>query len=342
MRLNIWLAVLIPALALSPARAAAPADVLDKAPSKFAKSGDLKVHYKSLGEGKTAVVFVHGWSCDNSVWRDQAAAFDGKARLLFVDLPGYGKSDAPKIDYTMDVFAKGVDAVLQDAGVDSAVLVGHSMGTPVILRFYRLFPDKTKALVFVDGTVRPLLGDPARIKQLEAMFKEETFKDSAPRFVAGMFPPGMAAELRDRIQQLVANTDPHAAVSSMHNMLDAKSWSGDPVKAPAQALMANSPMWTDDYKAYAKKLVPDLDYREFDGVGHFLFMEKPQPFNEALAEFLKKQGMIKKAAARARGRRRRRPSGPHRRPIRSHGRRSAAGTRWRAGPLPPGRSSRRR
>jgi pimeloyl-ACP methyl ester carboxylesterase len=39
--------------------------------------------------------------------------------------------------------------------------------------------------------------------------------------------------------------------------------------------------------------VPDLDYREFDGVGHFLFLDKPKEFNAALAEFLKKQGVMK-------------------------------------------------
>jgi pimeloyl-ACP methyl ester carboxylesterase len=47
------------------------------------------------------------------------------------------------------------------------------------------------------------------------------------------------------------------------------------------------------YKEYAKKLVPDLDYREFDGVGHFLFMENPKAVNQALGEFLKKQQVVK-------------------------------------------------
>jgi pimeloyl-ACP methyl ester carboxylesterase len=285
--------MLIPVLASTATRAAAPADVLDKAPSKFAKSGDLKVHYKSLGAGKTAVVFVHGWCCDHTVWRDQAAAFDGKVRMVFVDLPGYGQSDKPKIDYTMDIFAKGVEAVLRDAGIESAVLVGHSMGTPVVRQFYRLFPGKTKALVFVDGALRPYTRDPAQIKQFEAMFKEETFKETAPKFIGNMLPPGTPAAIRDRIEKLVASASPQVAVSSMLGMFDDKLWAEDSVKVPAQALMAKSPFWTDDYKAYAKKLVPDLDYREFDGVGHFLFMEKPQPFNEALAEFLKKQGVMK-------------------------------------------------
>ena len=155
MQRSVGLAVAVMAVTWLSARGGGPADTLDKAPSRFAKSGDLKVHYKSLGTGKLAVVFVHGWCCDHSVWRDQAAGLDGKARLLFLDLPGYGKSDRPKTDYTMDLFAKGVDAVLKDAGVEHAVLVGHSMGTPVVRHYYRLFPAKTKALVFVDGALRP-------------------------------------------------------------------------------------------------------------------------------------------------------------------------------------------
>ena len=57
--------------------------------------------------------------------------------------------------------------------------------------------------------------------------------------------------------------------------------------------MAKSPFWTEDYKSFVKKLVPDLDYREFPGTGHFLFLEKPNEVNTALVEFLTKQRVIR-------------------------------------------------
>jgi pimeloyl-ACP methyl ester carboxylesterase len=290
MRHAPWLAL---ALAAGPAFADAPADVLDKAPSKFAKNGDAKVHYKALGDGKTAVVFVHGWCCDLTVWRPQAAAFAGKARLVFLDLPGYGRSDKPKGEYTLDLFARGIDAVLKDAGVEKAVLVGHSMGTPVVRQFYRLYPDKTKGLVFVDGALRAFTKDKAEADKFLGMFQEETFKDTVPKFFDRMFRPDTPAAVRKQVEGMVAAADPRVAISSMKGMLDEKYWAEDPVKVPAQALMAKSPFWTEDYKAFAKKLVPELDYREFDGVGHFLFLEKPKEFNEALGEFLTKQGVTK-------------------------------------------------
>jgi pimeloyl-ACP methyl ester carboxylesterase len=293
MRHSLWL--VLPALAVSVggSRGDAPADVLDKAPLRSASSGDLKVSYKSLGEGDTAVVFIHGWCGDHSVWRAQAAGLDGKVRMLFVDLPGYGKSDKPKMDYTMDVFARAIDAVLQDAGVEHAVLAGHSMGTPVVRQFYRLFPTKTKALVFVDGTLRPFTKDPAQAEKFLSSFKEDTFKETASKMFTGMLGATTPAAAREQILGLVANTSPQVAISSMRGMLDPKLWKDDPVKVPAQALMAKSGFWTAEYKEFVKKLVPDLDYREFAGTGHFLFMEKPREVNEALAEFLKKQGVLK-------------------------------------------------
>src|SRR5262245_49467433 len=118
-------------------RAEAPANPPDKAPSRYAKCDDRKVHYKSLGKGETALVFVHGWTADLTSWRYQVPAFDGKVRLVLIDLPGHGKSDKPKVDYTMDLFAKAVDAVMSDAGVKKAVLAGHSMRTPVAGQCYR-------------------------------------------------------------------------------------------------------------------------------------------------------------------------------------------------------------
>ena len=288
-----WLVFPCLMMTISEASSQTPTDVLTKAPSSFAKCGDHKVHYKSVGMGKTAIVFIHGWCCDHTVWDAQAAAFNGKARMLFVDLPGYGKSDQPMTDYTMTLFAKGIDSVVQDAGVEQAVLIGHSMGTPVVRECYRQFPGKIKALVFVDGPLRPFIKDPAAMEQFMSLFKEETFKETTPKFLGSMFNPQTPPAAREHIEKLVKNTSPRVAISSMKGMLDLKHWKEDPIKTPCQALMAKSANWSEDYKDFVKKLVPGLDYQEFDGLGHFLFMEKPTDFNKRLGEFLTKQGVLK-------------------------------------------------
>ena len=105
--------------------------------SKYAKLDATKIHYQSQGKGKDALVLVHGWGCNLNHWRDQIPELSKRARVIAVDLPGHGSSDKPETKYDMDLFAAAIDAVMKDAGVERAVLVGHSMGTPVIRQFYR-------------------------------------------------------------------------------------------------------------------------------------------------------------------------------------------------------------
>ena len=112
-----------------------------------------KIHYNSFGAGDEAVVFIHGWTCDSTFWKAQAPIYD-KRRSLLIDLPGHGLSDKPDIPYTMELFARAVDAVMTDGKVRRATLAGHSMGVPVICRVYKQAPEKVSALMAVDGFLR--------------------------------------------------------------------------------------------------------------------------------------------------------------------------------------------
>src|SRR6185369_13489379 len=127
---------------------------LESAPSHYATLDGVRIHYKLLGHGHHTLVFVHGLGGEMNVWREQVDHFAPHERVLVIDLPGYGKSDKPeKAKYTMRFFARAVRAAMDDAKIDRAILVGHSMGTPVIREFDRLFPTRTRGLVAVDGAL---------------------------------------------------------------------------------------------------------------------------------------------------------------------------------------------
>jgi pimeloyl-ACP methyl ester carboxylesterase len=66
----------------------------------------------------------------------------------------------------------------------------------------------------------------------------------------------------------------------------------DKITVPVQVLLANAPFWNDDYEAFVRRLIPHLDYRKIDGAGHFLMIDKPAAFNQALAEFLTKEKIL--------------------------------------------------
>lgn len=288
---------LVALLTLSPSALVAqrgePARTIDE-PSQFADLGKIRVHYKSLGNGNTALVFVHGWTCDLTFWRSQVPAFDGKTRILLIDLPGHGQSDKPKTDYTMDLFARAVDAVLQDAGVETAALVGHSMGVPVVRQFYRLFPKKTRALVAVDGAIRSAEGDVEAADKFSRSLAGPDFRETQAKAIDSFFTDQTPADVRKSVKAAMQSTPQHVAVSAMKGMGDPEIWKEDKIEVPLQVILARQgPFWSADYEKQSRQLVPQMDYRVMDDVGHFLMLERPKEFNEVLGGFLRKQGLLR-------------------------------------------------
>lgn len=259
--------------------------------SRFANLDGNRIHYVDHGKGKQALVFVHGWTCNADFWKAQTPAFEARTRVILVDLPGHGQSDKPQITYTMDLFARALDAVLRDAGVERAVIVGHSMGTPVMREFYRKYPRKTLGLVIVDGPLRAFL-DKKMTDEFIAALRGADYKAQASGFVDGMLGPQVSPQLRDEIKKAMLSTPQYVAVSAMEAMADESIWKEDKINVPVLAILAKSPFWPSDTEQFFRSLAPKLDYQMWEGVSHFLMMEKPKEFNEAVAAFLTKNALL--------------------------------------------------
>jgi len=254
-----------------------------------AKFGDVKIHYLNRGKGDEALVFVHGWACNADFFKSQMKEF-GSARLIAVDLVGHGQSDKPRASYTMEYFARSVEAVLADAKVKRVVLVGHSMGTPVVRQFYRLFPEKTAGMVIVDGALRTLFSK-EQMDQFMAPLRND-YKANVPNIVDGMVGPIKDPNLKTEIKTAMLATPDYVAISAMEGMADATLYATDPIKVPVLAVLAKSPFWADDTQTFLRSVAPNLEYVMWDGVSHFLMMEKPQEFEQVVQTFLTKNKLL--------------------------------------------------
>jgi len=259
---------------------------------RFAKLDAIRVHYRNYGDGKNAIVFIHGWTCNLNFWKANVPAFANQSRVIAIDLPGHGESDKPEIVYSMDLFARAIDAVLTDAGVERAALIGHSMGTPVIRQFYRKYPHKTMALVVVDGSLRPF-GSPERMKQFLDTLRAPNYREQAERMVGFMVQPVKDKKNQEEIKAAMLSAPQHVMLGAWEAMLDDAIWKQDKIKVPTLALMAKQPQWNDEYEKFVRELVPGIDYQVWEGVSHFLMLDDPQKFNETVLAFLKKNELIK-------------------------------------------------
>jgi pimeloyl-ACP methyl ester carboxylesterase len=264
-----------------------------KPEARSVKLDGMRVHYQNYGKGKEAIVFIHGWLSNLTFWRANIPAFAAEKRVIALDLPGHGASDKPAVKYSMDLYARAVDAALKDAGVERAVLVGHSMGTPVARQFYRLLPQKTQALVIVDGNLRALATREA-MEPISARFRGPGYEQMIDEFAAFSVRPTNDEKLREELKSSMLAVPPEVAISMMDALIDPAAWQPDKINVPTLALMAkNEVWWPPDYERFAREIVPGIDYRVWDGVSHFLMLDRPREFNEAVAGFLRRHKLMK-------------------------------------------------
>src|SRR3989441_13073957 len=261
--------------------------------SRFTTLDGTKIHYVNYGKGDEALVLIHGWTCNIDNWRDQFADFAKRNRVIAIDLLGHGQSDKPQASYTMDYFARAVDAVMRDAKVKRAVLVGHSMGTPVARQFYRKYPGKTLAIVIVDGSLRPF-GDKALMDRLLAGFRGPNYREAVGQMLTAISGPNLSTDARERIKASALNTPQHVIVSAMEGMADPSIWGEDKINVPVLAIMAKNPFYPPNVEESFRAIAPKVEFHMWDGVGHFIMMEKPQEFNAAVLQFLDNNKLLKK------------------------------------------------
>ncbi len=264
---------LLPVLALS-LSVLAPAASVD----------GVSIHSTVRGKGPKTIVFVHGWTCDESSWREQVPVFDKNYRVITLDLPGHGKSGSPaNSPLTMELFAKSIEAVRVEAKAGKIVLVGHSMGTPVIRQYARMYPSNVAGMVPVDGVLR-LSGssnapNPDRVKGPDGLKYRETM-------IRGMFGKSASPGIQQHILKMMLAAPETTAYQAMVATFAASNWKDDEFDVPALGIYADHS--ASDDPAYFKKIFPEGRTVEVPGTGHFVMLEKPAEFNKLLADFLPK------------------------------------------------------
>ena len=233
-------------------------------------------------------MFVHGWTCDSSSWTGQVPAFAKKYRVITLDLPGHGKSGSPKDGkFSMDLFARAVEAVRAEAKAERIVLVGHSMGAPVIRQYARLHPQRVAGLVAVDGPLDMRGFPPPEIQPGAAADDRRRRAEGARRMIRGMFTPQTPVPLQKQILSMMLGAPEATANGAMAAMFDPSlALEHDVIKAPALAVFAGTAQVPNVQTT--KEIFPNYESAQIAGTGHFLMMEKPDEFNRLLTAFLDK------------------------------------------------------
>src|SRR5438874_1836182 len=113
-----------------------------------AEINTVEIGYDVTGEGQ-GVLFTHGYQASRAMWEAQRQGLSDAYKIVTWDLRGHGESGTPDdpAQYSHDLMLGDMLGLLDLAGIDRAVLVGHSLGGFASLRFLLDHPDRVRGLV---------------------------------------------------------------------------------------------------------------------------------------------------------------------------------------------------
>ncbi len=240
----------------------------------------IEIGYDISGDGP-AVLFTHGYQASRVMWKPQAELADAYTVITW-DLRGHGDSGTPDdpAQYSHDLMLGDMVALLDTAGADEAVLVGHSLGGFASLRFYLDHPERVRGLV--------LFGSGPGYRDAEARGK---WNEMAERFASSVETKGL--EILQRASQEVSSANHRSAKALAHasrgmlaqqdsRVMDAIA----EIAVPTLVLIGGEDKAFIGSSEYMAKKIPGASLVVIEGAAHAANMTHPAEFNAALRGFL--------------------------------------------------------
>jgi pimeloyl-ACP methyl ester carboxylesterase len=247
--------------------------------------------YTDTTDGPT-VVLLHAFPLDRETWQPQLVPLGGKARVLTVDLPGFGgSSPAP---FTVDSAADLVAALLAKLGVSGRVVVGGlSMGGYVAMAFARRHADRLAGLILADTKSEP--DDEAGRQNREKMIALAKEKGAAA-VVEQMIPRLLSEDTRqnrsevvETVRRIASRQSTDGIVNGLAALRDRPDATPglDNVTVPTLVLVGEHDAVTPPLAASAiGARVWGSKVVTIPNAGHLSNLENPEAFNTAVLEFL--------------------------------------------------------
>ncbi len=255
-----------------------------------------RIHYEVTGKsGATPVLMIQGLGASKNAWNLQRIAMATRFRIISFDNRGAGRSDKPEEPFTLEQMADDAIAVLDAAGIDTAHVVGASMGGVISQIVAVKFPHRVRSLTLVCTACR---NHPWRQELLQTWAKTAADKGMievgkvaaqwvmSPRSFRRLVPAftwmGPLAALRPR-HSFVSQID--AILNTREDLVDQLST----ITAPTMVIVGNQDILTPrgDSEEIAER-IPNAELVVIAGAAHGLMMEHSSTFNRILIEFLQR------------------------------------------------------
>jgi len=261
-----------------------------KEPENVATSSDgVKISFDMQGEGTPALVLIHGWSNNRSIWDAQVSHFSEKYKVVNVDLPGFGRSGNNRQNWTMAALGNDVSAVINKLDLEQVVLVGFSMGGPVAIETANIVPERVAGVVLIDNMQNVEENYPPPVMSfIDSLFMDLVTNPTNEKLIGGGFYKKNPENSFERVFAILKDAPTIGWRESLHDYL---RWRNEDMALSLQRcqvpiIAINSDMQPTNVDAF-KKLVPSFQAKIVPDVGHLIMWDAEEEFNRLLEESIK-------------------------------------------------------
>jgi pimeloyl-ACP methyl ester carboxylesterase len=264
-----------------------------------------RVNVLDTGGAGPPLLFLHGWSSNWQIFLLNIAAFKETHRCLALDLPGFGASDMPADDISINGYAKTVDAVCDQLGVETVSVVGNSMGGFVGAELALSYDTRVERLVLVSAaglSTEHLAQTPAVVLArlttagLPLAQRFEPYVVRRPRMRRAFmqwvlrYPEKLSVPLT---QELVLSFGKPGFVPALKALLQYSYRDRlAAMEMPVLIVWGRNDLLVPvgDAERYRRLIGDNARVEIFEDTGHAPMIERPSRFNSLLREFIAETG----------------------------------------------------
>ncbi|WP_345973596.1 alpha/beta fold hydrolase [Sulfurimonas diazotrophicus] len=254
----------------------------------------IEIHYDDLGSvDMPALIFLHGFPLNRTMWQRQAEACRKHCRVIAYDLRGHGETEGGEEPFSIPLFVQDLLSLMDALRVKTATLCALSMGGYIALRAAEEHPERFNALILCDTQCAADTPE-GREKRLKAIRAIET--DGVEPFAEGLLGKLLAEQTFEQhpetvaaVREMIVSTPAHSLVHSLRAMRERDETCSllPRLTLPVLILVGEADQIAPpDASVYMHNALPAAELVIIEGAGHLSNLENPEAFNAALLPFL--------------------------------------------------------
>ncbi len=250
--------------------------------------GDLRIHYVKVGSGRPPLVLLPGITSPAATWEFVAERLAPYADVYVMDIRGRGlSSGGTHLSYQLDDYAQDVQGLIDALHLENPIVLGHSMGARIAIRFAAQTPTPIEKLILVDP---PVSGPGRRPYPIALPYYLESIQEVSQGlgYAAIKAQFGWTQEQIEARMEWLPTCDPFA-ITETHRSFHEESIHGDlaHIATPSLLLYAErGNTVTDEEAAEITQAMGHCTAQKILDAGHMIPWDQLDAFVAAVAGFI--------------------------------------------------------